>query len=304
MSMYGQRLGSIGLFIAFAGATPGALAQSPALQHAASLYADGKGVALKAPEGVLCGAGDDLIVADTGNGRLVRFTYRQNAATAGTEIRHPLVSSPVRLQWDASRAVVVLDRRTRQLVRLDPNGADAKAMKLTGVPAPAAVVPGAFRIDANGRYFVLDLGTPRIVVTGADGQFVRQLALPADGRAFTDLYVAKTGALYAVDAVAARVYVSEDAVKPLHPFGAPMKDVASFPEYITGGEQGALLLVDNHGSGIVAIGPDGTYRGRQLRMGWIDGLVYYPGQICGTTGGAMVVADRGNNRVQIFRSEL
>ncbi|MEK7705560.1 MAG: hypothetical protein AAB426_11425 [Myxococcota bacterium] len=298
-----MRIASLAMLVVALGATSRVRAQGTALQYTSAVYADAAGLALKAPEGVLCGPNDELIVADTGNGRLVRFAVRQGAATGGTEIRQALIGSPVRLQRDPEQAIIVLDRKARQLIRLTADGATAKAIAFAGVPTPSLVVPGAFRIDATGRLAVLDLASRRIVVTRADGQFVRQLALPGLGGAFTDVYLAKTGALYTVDAVTAQVYVSEDAVKPLHPFGLALKDVAGFPEYMTGNDSGSLLLVDNHGSGIVVLGPDGSYRGRQLRMGWIEGLVYYPGQICRTEDGSIVVADRGNNRVQIFHLE-
>jgi hypothetical protein len=52
--------------------------------------------------------------------------------------------------------------------------------------------------------------------------------------------------------------------------------------------------------GIVTIGPDGSYQGRELTIGWNDGQLYYPAQICLTEGGDLFVADRQNHRVQIF----
>ena len=50
------------------------------------------------------------------------------------------------------------------------------------------------------------------------------------------------------------------------------------------------------------LGVDGTFQGRELAMGWSDGAVHYPGQICVTSEGDVFVADRNNNRVQIFAS--
>ena len=41
-------------------------------RHILSIYADDKDVGLKQPEGVACGPKSFLIVADTGNGRLLR----------------------------------------------------------------------------------------------------------------------------------------------------------------------------------------------------------------------------------------
>jgi hypothetical protein len=73
----------------------------------------------------------------------------------------------------------------------------------------------------------------------------------------------------------------------------------SFPTYLTE-ESGKLYLVDQNGSGIVLLGVDGTFVGRELEMGSVDGTLYYPSQMCVTAEGMAVIADRNNNRVQVF----
>jgi hypothetical protein len=37
-------------------------------------------------------------------------------------------------------------------------------------------------------------------------------------------------------------------------------------------------------------------------MGWSEGKVYYPAQMCVNAEGLAVIADRNNNRVQVFSS--
>jgi len=54
------------------------------------------------------------------------------------------------------------------------------------------------------------------------------------------------------------------------------------------------------GCGIVMLSEDGSFMGRQLSMGWTEGFLYYPTQICVNEKGEVFIADRGNNRVQIF----
>jgi len=58
--------------------------------------------------------------------------------------------------------------------------------------------------------------------------------------------------------------------------------------------------VDENGGGVVIVGQDGAFLGRQLAMGWTEGLLYYPSQMCLTEKGAVFIADRGNSRVQFF----
>ncbi len=48
------------------------------------------------------------------------------------------------------------------------------------------------------------------------------------------------------------------------------------------------------------LGQDGSFMGRQLSMGWIEGLLKFPSQISLDEKGGVFIADRGNSRVQIF----
>ncbi len=46
------------------------------LKSLAAIYVDDKGAALNLPEGVACDASGQVVVGDTGNDRLLRFTFR------------------------------------------------------------------------------------------------------------------------------------------------------------------------------------------------------------------------------------
>jgi hypothetical protein len=64
--------------------------------------------------------------------------------------------------------------------------------------------------------------------------------------------------------------------------------------------RGKLFVVDQNGNAVVRLGTDGSFQGRDLAIGWHDGAVYYPAQLCINKGGDVFLADRANNRVQIF----
>jgi hypothetical protein len=51
------------------------------------------------------------------------------------------------------------------------------------------------------------------------------------------------------------------------------------------------------------VGKDGSFKGRKLRMGWKEGELRYPSDICLDDQGNVFIADRGNNRVQMYRKE-
>ena len=59
-------------------------------------------------------------------------------------------------------------------------------------------------------------------------------------------------------------------------------------------------LVDQNGMGIASLGLDGSFQGRELGIGWNDGQLFYPGQLCLGSEGDLFVVDRQNNRVQVF----
>ena len=54
-------------------------AETARFRHLVSVYADDKGAGLQLPEGVACDDKGRLVIGDTGNDRLLRFTYQDKA---------------------------------------------------------------------------------------------------------------------------------------------------------------------------------------------------------------------------------
>lgn len=260
------------------------------------LYVDAKGVAFKAPEGVAC-SGTAVVVADTGNGRLVSFAWKDGSVSGGTELKLPQVTYPVRVQLDSKGNIFVLDRKARRIARLDAKGAFKGWLDPKGA---TGVVPVAFKLDASDNVYVLDAGGNDVLVLDASGTVTRKVALPKGEKIFTDVAVDAAGTLYAIDAVGAAVWSVEKGGAELKPLTKSMKDSMNFPAYVTTDGKGTLFVVDQNGNGLVLLGIDGSYLGRRLAIGWGEGTVYYPAQICIGDAGDMVLADRGNNRVQLF----
>lgn len=276
-----------------------ARAQAPVLVHATSVYEDEKGQPLKEPEGIACGPGGQLVVADSGNGRLLRLTYRNGVVSGGTALKLAEVPYPVRVQIDAKGVLWVLDRKVRRIGRVSPAGAFAGYLELKGVPSPQAIVPGAFRVDGADNVVLLDLAGERVLVLDPSGAVQRQLPLPGRPAFFTDVAVDPAGTLYAVDAAGGAVWSAGRQAAAFTLLAKGLKDAMSFPGYLAV-SRGRLYLVDQNGGGLVVLGMDGSYQGRQLGIGWSEGLVYYPAQVCMDEAGGAFLADRYNNRVQIF----
>lgn len=276
-----------------------ARAQGAALRFEKAIYFDEKEVALKAPEGVACSEAGALVVADTGNARIVTFTWKDGILGGGQPIKLPQLSHPTRLQLDRKGDLLVLDRKARKIGRVGVNRTFAGWLEVTGVGDITAVVPGSFKLDAADNVHLVDLAARRVLVLDPGGKVTRAIPLPAQGE-FTDVAVDGAGKIYVVDASHAVVWAAEKGAGAFQAITQPMKDRMSFPAYLAVG-RGRLFLVDQNGMGIATLGIDGSFQGRELALGSNEGNLLYPGQICLGEEGELFVADRQNNRVQAFQ---
>ncbi|HET7784856.1 MAG TPA: NHL repeat-containing protein [Myxococcales bacterium] len=277
----------------------GARAAPLVLTFAASAYSSPDGAALKAPEGLACTSDGKVVVADSGNRRLLVFAWKGGTFDGGTPIKFDELGFPTRVQIDAAGNVLALDQQGRRIVRVGVEGKFDGFVSMRGVPVEAGYAPVAFKLDRAGAIYVLDVTSARVVVLDRAGAFVRQVRLP-ERRIISDIGIDAAGTLYAVDAIGGTVYKAAAGSGAFAVFAKGLKEYLNYPVYIDFNDRGQILLVDQNGNGIVVLGPDGSFQGRQLSIGWSDGLVYYPAQICSASRGVVFVADRNNNRVQAF----
>lgn len=287
------------LLAALAAAPAPGRAQTTPFVFERAILADEKEVPLKAPEGVACDDAGNLLVADTGNGRLVSFRVVGKSLADGKEMKLAGVAYPRRLALDSKGNVLVLDGKARKILRFDPAGAPQGAIELKAGSGPLQALPVAFKLDAADNVYVVDAVGGRVVVFDKGGAVVRQLDLPRGATTLTDVHVDVAGTVYVLDGAQAAIWSVEKGGTAFKPFTASMKDKMNFPVYMTG-SRGRLFVVDQNGNGIVVLGADGAYQGRQLAIGWADGYLYYPAQLCINAAGTAFVADRSNNRVQVF----
>ena len=276
-------------------------AQAARLRYLASVYADNKGTGLSLPEGIACGANGQVVVGDTGNDRLVRFVFRDKAFADGSEIRSPEVTAPSRVQVNPKGEVFALDNIQHRIAYLSPEGEFKGVLKFEGVPAPTTVVPKSLAIDAEGNVYVLDPFAARVLVLNTERQFQKALPLPGDAGFISDLTVDFGGTVFLIDASRRRIF---SAAKDATAFTAVGKDlsevIATVPTYVTT-SKGTIFVVEGNGSRIIGLGRDGTFLTRQLTMGWNEGALNHPSQVCINDKDEVFVADRGNSRVQVFQ---
>jgi len=270
------------------------------LKYLQSVYSDDKGGGFKEPEGIASDKKSVLVVADTGNDRLLQYTFEEKLLKGGKEIKIPQLSSPIRIQINSKGEIFALDGMKRRIVRINPDGSFKDYVDPEGMPSPSIFVPRSFKIDGNDNIYVLDVFTGRVLVLSPEGKYQKQIPFPKEYGFFSDLSVDSRGNLLLIDCVKAMVFSAPKDANSFSPLTKSLREHLDFPISLTTDSRGTIYIVDEDGSGIVMLGQDGSFLGRQLSKGWNEGLLYFPSQISLNEKGEVFIADRGNSRVQIF----
>ncbi len=270
-------------------------------RHVASIYADDKGVGLRQPEGVVCNDEGLLIVADTGNGRLLQYTFEDKTLGGQTvPIKVPEVVYPIMVKMNSKNEIYVLDGRQRRIVRLSPQGEFKDYLEPTGTPSPASIVPRSFEIDEKDQIYVLDIFSSRVLVLDPEGAYQKQLDFPENYGFLSDVTVDPKGDVLLIDSVNATVFLALKGSEKFSPLTQNLKEYVRFPTSMDTDTRGRIYLVDRNGSSIVTLGQNGSFLGRQTNMGWKEGLLNYPSQLCINNKGEVFVADTNNSRIQVY----
>ena len=270
-------------------------------RYMTSIYADDKGIPLMQPEGVACGGESLLIVADTGNGRLLRYSIKAGAIEVGTvEIKVDQISYPIKTEINSRGEIYTLDRRQRSIIRLTPAGECRGYLQPVGLPSPTAYVPRSFTIDKNDNIYILDILSERVLILDPAGRYVRQIKFPKKYGPFSDLTVDFKGTVLLLDGVDGVVFSAGKNSASFSRLTSSLKEYVRFPASLTTDDRGRIYLVDRNGGSIIILGLDGSFIGRQSGMGWKEGSLNYPAQMCINNKGEVFIADTRNHRIQIF----
>ena len=271
------------------------------LRFVTAVYADEKAGPLSLPEGVACGASGHVVVGDTGNDRLLRFTFQDRAMTGGTEIKIPQLSSPSRVQLNSKGDIYALDSHHRRIVHLGPDGAFRGVLAFGAAPPPATVVPKALAVDGADNIYVLDVFSARVLVLGAEGQFRRALTIPGDAGFVSELAVDSAGNVILLDSIGRRLFSAPKDAGSFAPLGGDLIEfLPTIPASLTA-SKGVIFVAEGSGSTIAGFGRDGSFLARQLTMGWNEGTLNHPSQMCINDKDQAFIADRDNSRIQVFQ---
>jgi len=234
-------------------------AENIRLRHLASVYLDDKETGLKLPEGVACGARGLLVVADTGNGRLLRFSFQDQKLSGGREVKVPQLSAPSRIHLKLEgrhlrpRRQAAAHRPPRPRGRVQRPSRDGRG--------PAARHRHSKELRDRTQRTTFMCSTPssaRVLVVNAQGQFQRALPLPADAGFVSELTVDAAGTVFLVDSIKRRMFsAAKDAAAFTQLGGDLSASVATLPTSLTA-SKGMIFIAEGSRSSIVAF--DGTAR--------------------------------------------
>lgn len=284
-----------------AGSGRPASGQTARLRYVAAVYFDAGGAGFQHPEGIGCDAKGQIVVGDTGNDRLVRFTYQDKAISGGTELKIPELMSPARIQVNSRGEIFALDGRQRRLVRIAPDGAFQGAVTFEGAGRPAGILPKDFAIDSADSLYVLDVPGGRVIVLGADTKVQREIPLPTESGFVSHIAVDAGGRIILLDSIRRRLFAAAKDAATFSPLGGDLAEfIATLPSYLIA-KKGVIFVIEGPGSSIVAFGSDGSFLSRQLTQGWNEGSLNHPSQVCINDKDEVFVADRDNSRIQVFQ---
>jgi len=266
------------------------------LRPLVAIYVYGESSGLKDPQGVACSTGE-LVVADSGRGRILAFTVSTDAVRPKSEFQIQQIPYPIRVGLLSNGNVLALDGKSRRIGRVTSSGSFEGWLE-PKVDGPFA--PRSFAVGDGDAVSVLDVAGWRVLTLDLGGEVKRSVELPKDGRFFSDIAVDGRGGLYVVDSVGRRVYVARAADKEFTPVGEALTEDVDFPTALAVDDEGRVFVADENGNGLVILDNNGTFRGRQLQTGWKDGFLRYPAGICLDGQGSLFIAERGNQRVQMF----
>ncbi len=301
-------------------AATAAPAQRPAprfLAHEAVVQGSGD-AELRWPVAVAAGSTFQLAVADAYGARLILFTETgRGVADSETAGRFAsgigwaaagvveLPATPLAVVYDGRRYVVAL-RGHGDLATIPPprSARLAPGLEPGSLTLPKGTVPGALAATAGGGLLIYDAASGRVLELDDADRLVADTLV--DDR-LTSLAAAPGGGFYAAFVEPGRgrqariVRYGTDG-RVAEDWRVPgVGPVPAWPDGLVV-EPSGLLLADRHGGRVLALDGTGRLTGIGSGPGWKPGHLLSPAGMTRLADGRLAVADRGNGRVQIFRS--
>ncbi len=134
------------------------------------------------PRGLAFTADGELVVADTGNNRLlyVALTGERRRAVGPVVDWPPALDEPTGITWDPNGTLLAVDLWNQRVLRLDRDARPLAAWQVPGWQSRDAADKASVTVDAAGRVYAVEPSSGRVFVFSPAGILELQL-VPALG---------------------------------------------------------------------------------------------------------------------------
>jgi DNA-binding beta-propeller fold protein YncE len=238
--------------------TPGAV---PA--RVADMFKGGNGVGtgkFDSPTGIAVDPNGNILVADTGNGRIQKFSSSGTSlSTIGTKGSGPgQLGLPRGIAIDRAGNIYVADASNQRVQKLAPNGTFIAEW------APGLYGPGRIAIGPDDSIYVADQGLFRIVKLSPDGRVLATWGSKgnADGQFADDASVAvdpSSNKIYVADPINSRIQVFDSGGKFLTKWSVPeWRQLSGFEDLAVDSQTGRLYASSAHLNRVFVFDLNGT----------------------------------------------
>jgi DNA-binding beta-propeller fold protein YncE len=241
--------------------TPGAV---PA--RVADMFKGGNGVGtgkFDSPTGIAVDPNGNILVADTGNGRIQKFSSSGTSlSTIGTKgSGRGQLGLPRGIAIDRAGNIYVADASNGRVQKLAPNGTFIAEW------APGLYGPGRIAIGPDDSIYVADQGLFRIVKFSPDGRVITTWGSKgnADGQFADDASVAvdpTSNKVYVADPINSRIQVFDSGGKFLTKWSVPeWRQLSGFEDLVIDSQVGRLYASSVHLNRVLVFDLNGTKLG-------------------------------------------
>jgi len=261
---------------------------------------------LSLPRGIAVHKNGDIYVADTSNHRIQIFkpdyTFRRSFGVNGTDDGE--FNQPYRVAFDAKGNIYVTDTFNNRVQKFDQSLRHIKTFGSSGSGNSQFQYPFAVAVDSEENVYVTDADNNRVQIFDKNGNFLakfgKQGSEISDISAPTGIAIDKNGNLYVSDAGNNRLM----KYRINGPFVKEITEGVNQPKDVFVDKNGYIYVADTLNHRILKLSPTGEYMNETGSEGAANGQFSSPSGIALFDNGDIVVVDSGNNRLQVFDSDL
>ena len=207
---------------------------------------------LSRPSGLAADADGSLLIADTGNHRIVRLNTTTGELTVVYTTSGPALQWPSDVAVGADGGFLIADTWNHRIVRLSQHG---ELLFVYNTTSPSLHYPAGVSLDSAGRVFIADTGNNRIVQMSASGEVMAVYKTSAPSlSAPLGVVVNDDGSVLIADSGNDRVVKVSAAGMQLAEYRAG-DPLLSYPSGVAMDARGALYVADSGNNRVVRMSP-------------------------------------------------